>query len=397
MPNQKIAIFHNLAPGGAEEAITEFSKRLSKKYSLDLYIISKDQYKSISLEKKRYFQNLFLYDHQELRILEGGPFLRIQEDIDLFINLFNLYKKISIDINKRGYSLVFLSHDRYIQTPFLSRFLKIKSLYYCQEPWRIYYEHAMNPLNYKNLNIKNLYLRISDFLRKQADLINARLYSMILVNSYYSMESVFRAYGVYPYVCHLGVDLETFKPLKINKENFILSVGNLSPHKGHKFIIDAISLIEKKSRPKLYIASGGINYENSQKIKSYADSKEVIIKIIPRVSKNELVKLYNQATLTVCAAHLETLGLSALESMACETPVIAVKEGGYRDIIIDKVNGFLIDRSQDQLASTIKMVLKNSKKIQKVVKRARKMLFPYWTWEAATGRLIFYINKLLTS
>jgi glycosyltransferase involved in cell wall biosynthesis len=321
--------------------------------------------------------------------------MRFEEDYNLFTRLSDLHQKIAGDINKRKYDLVIVSHDRFIQTPFLSQYLKSKTLYYCQEPWRSYYEYTLNPLNYKNNSIKKILLSLSDYRRKLADCSNARCMNKILVNSDSSMESVYRAYGIYASVCHLGVDTAVFRPLKIKKENYIYSVGNLSIHKGHEFVIDSLSLLKGKDKPALYISSGGINLERKDYLEKYAVERGIKLKIISRVSEEDIVRLYNKAKIVICAAHLETLGLSAIEAMACGTPVIAIKEGGYRDMVIDGVNGLFAERDERSLANAIKLLLSDRLLYSKIAKQSRKSIYPYWTWDAATKRLEKYIDRVI--
>ena len=58
---------------------------------------------------------------------------------------------------------------------------------------------------------------------------------------------------------------------------------------------------------------------------------------------------------------LETFGLTALEALACGTPVVAFKDTGISDIVEHKKTGYLAEplNSKD-LANGINWVLKNS-------------------------------------
>lgn len=53
-----------------------------------------------------------------------------------------------------------------------------------------------------------------------------------------------------------------------------------------------------------------------------------------RRNANEMAVLYNCADVTVCASDAEGFGLSCLESLACETPVIATLTGGLQDQVV---------------------------------------------------------------
>lgn len=391
MPKETIALYYNLSFGGALNAMEAFAKELSKVYNIDLYTM--DEQLQVTSSQK-YFTNIYTYKPNETVFINRGPLLRIQEDFNFFHQLPKLHKKIAGDIDKKNYKVILISHDKNCQTPFLLTYLKTKTIYYCQEPTRMYYEYALNPINDMPFSLKKLYFLASNYVRKQKEIKNVRAATKILSNSYSSNESIYRAYGVYTSVCHLGVNLDTFMPLKVKKENFIYAIGNLSPHKGHKFIIEAVSLITVNKRPRLIIATGGIDLINSETLYTFAKNKKVNLQILEKISDKRHVEMYNKASATICAAHLETLGLSALESMACKTPVLAVKEGGYRDMIQDKKNGFLVDRDPKELAKKIQELLEEKLSVQEVTKQARKSLIPYWTWEQATVRLQKYIESI---
>lgn len=54
-----------------------------------------------------------------------------------------------------------------------------------------------------------------------------------------------------------------------------------------------------------------------------------------RSSAQQVAALYNIADATICASDAEGFGLSCLESLACETPVIATMTGGLQEQVFD--------------------------------------------------------------
>lgn len=387
---RKIAFYHNLRNGGALKTVIEFASRLKNEYQIDLYTVKTNAFKN---DENNVFDNVYEYKLSFIDIIKGGKLLRIQEDLNFFLRMRGLQRRIAKSIDERGYEHVFVTHDVFIQSPYILRFLKTKSVFYCQEPWRIYYEFSFSSTNFLRLSFKKIYLLFSDYFRKIVDTQNARSATMILSNSYSSNESIFRAYGKYPFVCHLGVDVKGDIRSK-SRGNYAYVIGNLSPHKGHKFVIDSLSLVDKKVRPLLYISTGGVDIDNSKNIISYGNDKGVKVKIFGRLKESEIMRLYANARVTICAAHLETLGLSAIESMACGTPVIAVREGGYRDMIKEGYNGLYIDRDEKELAIAVAKVFAEDFPIDEFSNNAVKSVYPYWSWEEATNRLKKYFMKL---
>ena len=82
-----------------------------------------------------------------------------------------------------------------------------------------------------------------------------------MTNSCFSAESIYRAYGLRSRVVYLGVDADQFSPAANGREDFVLSVGAVSPLKGYDFIVHALGKVPAKARPRLVIvgntASGG--------------------------------------------------------------------------------------------------------------------------------------------
>ena len=59
-----------------------------------------------------------------------------------------------------------------------------------------------------------------------------------------------------------------------------------------------------------------------------------------RATMEQMAGFYNAADCTICVSDAEGFGLSCLESLACETPVIANMTGGLQDQVTDGTNFF---------------------------------------------------------
>lgn len=63
----------------------------------------------------------------------------------------------------------------------------------------------------------------------------------------------------------------------------------------------------------------------------------------PPLSNNKVLSLLSTMHFSVLTTFSDTFGYSALESMACGTPVIASKQGALPEFIQDRVNGVMLD------------------------------------------------------
>jgi glycosyltransferase involved in cell wall biosynthesis len=183
------------------------------------------------------------------------------------------------------------------------------------------------------------------------------------------------------------VDIDQFKPLSLKKQRMVLSVGSLTPLKGFDFLIQALAEIPSDERPRLVIASNFQNQPEKMYLSGLARDKGVNIEMMARIDDNKLVELYNQALLTLYAPVREPFGLVPLESMACGTPVIGVREGGIQETILHEHTGLLVERDRQKFASAIQILIADSTNLNTMCVNSRKYVLDRWTWGRAVESL----------
>ncbi len=368
----KIAIFYNLAFGGAKRVVMDHAKGLkSKGHIVDLYTVNieKDVF-----DPSVYCDSVFTY---QINIDSKMPLIaRFIRDYNNFFKLKFLHKKIASDIDKKKYDIVLVHPDKFTQSPFILRFLKTKSVYYCQEPLRIVYEYSMRLR--ENVNIlKRIYEEITRQFRKQIDRDNVRSATYTIASCYHVRERMIESYEVFPKVVYCAVDEKIFKPLKIKKKKQIFYVGSPKViEDGYDLVDNALKLIPKARRPKLLVVSWR---------KSNGE----------RLSEEDLVKIYNESMITMCTSRLETFGLVPLESMACGTPVIATNVSGHRETVANGKVGFLVDFNPPEIAEKIMEIIDNTKLASDMAKKSRQWIVKNWTWEKHINSLEHEIMNMI--
>ena len=339
----KIAIFHELDLGGARRMVDEFIKRLS-------------------------FLDVNLYSSNfSPKIWKGSDWrTRLYKDTLELINLYKIHKKIAKDIDSKNYDFVLVHPSKYTQSPFLLRFLKTKSIYFCQEPLRMVYDPPISKIDHIKFP-KNIYEFINRKIRKWIDSDNFKKASIVLVNSKYSKEFIEKSYGRTIQVCYLGVDANLFKPLDIDRTIDILYFGNRD--ESYELLINSLKLFN--SKPKLYSI-----FRNENK----------------RLKDEELVKIYNKSKILVALNKNEPFGLIPIEAMACGTVVVAVDEGGYKESIVDKKTGLLVSRNIRSLYKGISKLLSKYRLRYKLSKQAREHILENWTWDKSINRFLKIID-----
>ena len=396
----KIAIYHNLPSGGAKRALFEAVRHLSVKHQFDGYTTSAANHEFADLRPYAAVYRIYPFQPGGLYNSPFGRLNMLVRSRDLS-RIQTLNKKIALDIDQQGYDLVFVNPCQIEVAPSLLSFIKRSpTLYYCQEPPRILYEEMpKRPYSEKSPRDRLMdrldpfpdyfYRRLQDNDRR-----NIQSADLVLVNSEFMRNNVAKIYGNNPQVCYLGTDAVLFRPLYQKRERAVLSVGSLTPLKNFDFIIQALGTIPENQRPPLWLAS---NFQNSPErayLEALAAQLGVTVKFFGNIDDQELVRLYNSASVTVYTPIREPFGLVPLESMACETPVVTVSEGGMAETILESETGWMVDRDPVQLAEKIMHVLENPQLAVEIGKNGRQHVISNWTWEQAAIRLDNYFNAV---
>jgi glycosyltransferase involved in cell wall biosynthesis len=394
----RIAIYHNLTSGGGKRALHEMVRRLARDHALDVYTLSCAEHEFADL--RPHCRRHVVEPFRPLP-LAGRPFGRLNQGIrtlDLF-RLQALQKKLAAQIDMGGYDVAFVHGCQFGQSPSVLRFLSTPSVYYCQEPPRQLYEPPV-PRPYSEFSaMQRLGNRFDPFpavyrwTLGRLDAAATLAASLVLVNSAYSRESLYRAYGIFARVCYLGVDTERFRPLSLPKEEFVLSVGALNPRKGFDFLLSSLALICAEQRPQLVIVCNFEGPGERHYLESLACSLEVELEVRVLVPDEELVSLYNRAVLTLYAPIMEPFGFVPLESMACGTPVVGVREAGVRESIVEGQTGLLTERDPSLFATAIMGLAADHERLMEYEAAAIRHVKSHWAWERSVSQLEAYLSE----
>jgi D-inositol-3-phosphate glycosyltransferase len=167
-----------------------------------------------------------------------------------------------------------------------------------------------------------------------------------------------------------GVSLNLFKSiekgiarqeLQLNDSaNIILFVGRIVPLKGIEKLLKAMTYL-KDNKFKLIIV-GGDEYSNHEvnrlkKLTRRLHLKDSVV-FLNSIDQKILPYYYSAADVCVIPSYLESFGLTALESLACGTPVVATDVGYMRNIIQEAKTGYVLnDNDPRNLADKISELL----------------------------------------
>jgi len=184
----------------------------------------------------------------------------------------------------------------------------------------------------------------------------------VLTNSKYTAAWIERVYGVQAKVLYPSVDTDFFTPdQNVQKKWQVVSVGRLGAMKGYDFLLQVMAQVTDTLRPEWHIVCDYIDerfYKRFQK-KAASALGNICFKIHHRISEEKLREIYRESLWTLCASVHEPFGLVPVESMACATPVVAVREGGFIESVTDDETGYLLPREVSVWDERIKHLISN--------------------------------------
>ncbi len=407
----KIAIWHNLPSGGGKRALYHHVKGLLERgHTLEAWCPPTADQTYLPLSDLIQ-ENIVPLDQAIERVGRINQFLSPYQRVVDSIHAMNRHcQQCADEINCGAFDVLLANPCTFFRTTAIGRYVKIPKVIYLQEPYRWLYEAmprlpwlALSPStkawwssrSYSLMFLKNL-IEVQG-LRVQAreELQNAQAFDLILVNSLFSRESVLRAYGLDSKVCYLGIDCDLFKPLNLPRQNMVVGLGSIYGGKGLERAVQAIGTIEKDERPTLiWIGNfSATSYQNEIENLALSLGVHFVPKI--RISDWEIVNLLNQASVMIYTPVLEPFGFAPLEANACETPVVAIAEGGVRETIQEGINGFLINGNDPvAMGRAISKLLSDKALAYQMGKRARSHVLEMWSWDSAIERLEEYLLSL---
>jgi glycosyltransferase involved in cell wall biosynthesis len=342
----------------------------------------------------------------EVIVITRGSWNKIQrqviEDIDVirvpFVPIYPFYLKIhGIFVNKVLKSLesqidivhihsplppfVKTSHPMIttVHTPMLTDFrqVKIKSFYSLFS--KISARFISFPLEKKLIQSSNIITTVSKSVAQELKEFYSESKSIDVVEN--------------------GVDEKFFCPKKEKtKENikYGIFVGRIDREKGLFDLVECGKYICKE-RPEFYfiIAGKGRDLKNLKNKAKKVGLQDKFI-FLGQVDKENLVKLYQDATLFIFPSYHEGLPSVVLEAMSCGLPIIATDVRGNRDLITHKENGIIIPpREPKKIAEAINMLLGDEKLMENLGKNARDTIIKRYTWDIATNKMLKCYKSLL--
>lgn len=202
----------------------------------------------------------------------------------------------------------------------------------------------------------------------------------------------------------------------------VLWAGRLSPEKGVHVLLDAFArVVKRRSDTKLEIAGAEERMsfdillicddpvkmaplEPLYRTKSYlaqlraqAASLGITDRVIFRglIPYGILNEYYPGATVLAIPSLSETFGMTLIEAMACEVPVVASRVGGIPEVVVNGESGLLVEPGDPcALADAILTVLGDDTLKETMGKEGRRRVLKYFAWEQVTKVVLGHYREV---
>lgn len=265
----------------------------------------------------------------------------------------------------------------------------------------------------------DVYMVQKNFLFKWMGRFAARTAKAITSNSPQLIEDLKGLTGVnenkfFPIV--YGVNPRKFKPtrrnlekirrkLKVKKEQkVVLGVGRLVAKKGFRYLVEAASSILKKHPNTVFVVIG----EGEQK--KILEELSVKLKVarnfrfLGKINYKDLVSYYNFADVFILPSirdeegNLDDQSVSVVEAMACGKPIVTTDFPGYRIVVENGRNGFLVkEKRSDLIVRALNDIFISKTKMVLMSKRSRYLVVNNLTWQVIGSQYTNLFKKLLNN
>jgi phosphatidylinositol alpha-1,6-mannosyltransferase len=226
----------------------------------------------------------------------------------------------------------------------------------------------------------------------------------LLANGAYGAERLRAAYGRESIVLPHGVDFGAPDAAAVAAMRgrwgippdapVLLSVNQLHPRKRLDLFIRTLALV-RKSIPDVrgVLVGRGMDEPRLRAIAATSGIADAMV-FAGFVPDADLPAMYGAATCYLHTGRDETFGLSVLEAVESGVPVVAVNEGGPRDILRHGELGVLVAANVPDLTGAVRAVLESPGLARDLAARAQADARMRFRWEAGATALIAAVERL---
>jgi N-acetyl-alpha-D-glucosaminyl L-malate synthase BshA len=153
-------------------------------------------------------------------------------------------------------------------------------------------------------------------------------------------------------------------------DKVIIHISNFRPLKNIDHIIKVFNLVSREIKSKLLLVGDGPDIYRMRNIVSRLKLED---KVLFLGIQENIIPLLNMSDLYMLPSKSEGFGLSALEALSCEVPVIGTDVGGLKEVVEHGKSGFIFDPEDiDSMTKAAVKILSDNDIRLKMGREARK-------------------------
>lgn len=201
-----------------------------------------------------------------------------------------------------------------------------------------------------------------------------------------------------------GINLEAFDKIEdddagvlgkydLERDNYVLFMGRLSPLKGVQYLINAFRAIKKEYRNLKLVIVGTGQFENYLQNLAHGIEDIVFTGYVDSLTDKKL--LYENCLAVVVPSLYEGFPMVVLEAMACKKAVVASDVGGIPLLIRHGKNGFLVKPGDSKsLEKFIRILLEDANLRKNMGSFGRRLVEKEFTIDRMVDQTLKVYNSL---
>lgn len=197
-------------------------------------------------------------------------------------------------------------------------------------------------------------------------------------------------------VIHVGVVLPSLGCVDEKEPFTVACIANLVPKKGHKFLLEACSVLRERGIAMRCLLFGDGPLRNELQQMANELNLNGIVEFCGRVAHDEILKLYSTGAVSVVVlpsietkdGEKEGIPVSLMEAMAAGVPVISTTTGGIPELLGNGAGILVPPEDCEALANAIERLLKDPEIRREIGIKGREKVKKEFAIDSVVQKLI---------
>ena len=280
----------------------------------------------------------------------------------------NLWEQIDL--------ITFLKNNN---NPFLINFSGIGPIMYKYKIMHIYdlsFKYYPETFSYFFQKTYNIFIPIS--AKNSSKVITISNYVKTDIENNFKIKNIDVVYAAHS---------KNFKNLNLKKEKIILTVSSLDPRKNFNRIISAYQQLNTDY--KLYFVGAKSKSFSDINLNKNLNSEKIVF--TGYLDDNELLSLYNRASIFIYASLFEGFGMPPLEAQACGCPCLVSNKTSLPEVYLDSVE-YCDPESTESIKNKLEFLIKNEERRTYLISKGFENITRF-DWNLSAQNLIKIIKN----